>query len=75
MKKVIYILSFILLVNALSLQAQINGKRWFAEVSAGGGWARGTLELNRFYDPTVSIAFDFGYMLTPNIAIVPFCAS
>lgn len=75
MKKVIYLLSFFLLVNAISLKAQINGKRWFTEVSAGSCRARGSVEMNRFYDPTVSLSVDFGYMLKPNIAIVPFCAS
>ena len=71
MKKVIYMLSFLLLANTISIQAQINGKRWFTEVSAGGGRSRGSFEMNEFYDPTSSLSVDFGYMLTPYIGIVP----
>jgi len=76
MKKAIsYLLALLLVFFAVPLQAQINGRKWFAELSAGGGRSHGSFEMNEFYDPTVSIAFDFGYMLRPNIAIVPFCAS
>ena len=71
MKKLYVLLTFLLLAHAVQLQAQINGKKWFAEVSTGGGMSAGSFEMNRFYDPTNSLSFDLGYMLTPRIGIVP----
>gem|GEM_PF-6411212 len=75
MKKLIITLSILFLAHTIPLQAQINEKRWFAELSAGGGSSRGSFEMNRFYDPTFSLSVDFGYMLTPNIGILPVSAS
>lgn len=75
MKKLIIPLSILFLVYTIPLQAQINGKRWFAELSAGGCKSRGSFEMNRFYDPTFSLSLDFGYMLTPHIGIIPVSVS
>ena len=72
MKKLIVLLTFLLLSNAITLQAQINGKRWFAEFSAGGTRSSGTFEMKKFYDPNTSISVDFGYMVSPHVGIVPF---
>ena len=71
MKRLIVLLIFLLFAHVASLEAQINGKRWFTEVTFGSGISHGSFEMNRFYDPTVCIAFDLGYMLTPRIGIVP----
>ena len=70
MKKVIYMLSFLLLVNAISLQAQINGKRWFTEVSAGGGKIYGPM-LTEQFNLKNSLSLELGYMLTEHIGVIP----
>ena len=70
MKKLIVLLAFLLLANAISLQAQQNGKKWFTEVSAGNGDSYGHNLMDNFKF-SHSIKLGLGYMLTPHLGVVP----
>lgn len=74
MKKICLLFAFFAVFQVVSLEAQIEGKRWFTEVSAGGGKIYGPALMEKF-DLRNTLTFEAGFMLTDNIGVIPVAVS
>ncbi|MBW7998346.1 MAG: outer membrane beta-barrel protein [Candidatus Glassbacteria bacterium] len=74
MKKISFLFAFFMVLHVNSLEAQIAGKRWFAEISAGGGKIYGPVLMEKF-DLRNTLSLELGYMLTDNIGLIPVAVS
>ena len=74
MKKIGLLLAFFAVFQVVSLEAQLAGKRWFTEVSAGGGKIYGPALMEKF-DLRKTLTLELGFMLTDNIGVIPVAVS
>ncbi len=74
MKKIGLLLAFFAVFQVVSLGAQLEGKRWFTEVSAGGGKIYGPALMEKF-DLKNTLTLELGFMLTDHIGVIPVAVS
>ncbi|MFH1071078.1 MAG: hypothetical protein V1794_15775 [Candidatus Glassbacteria bacterium] len=72
MRKTTLFCALLLTAFTAGLQADPQGRQWFVELSVGGAATYGPLDMQRFYDPTVSFSAACGLRLNERLSIIPF---